>query len=47
MLQVARDAGDGAARADARDEIVNLAIGVLEDFGAGGLEVDFQGLRGC
>ena len=40
VLDVARHAGDGAAGADAGDEHVDGAIGVVPDFGAGGLLVD-------
>jgi hypothetical protein len=40
VLDVARDAGDGAARADAGDEHVDRAVGVVPDFRAGGLFVN-------
>ena len=39
-LDVAGDAGDGAAGADAGDEDVDLAVGVFPDFRAGGAEVN-------
>ena len=38
LLDVAGDAGDGAAGADAGDEHVDRAIGILPDLGAGGLD---------
>ena len=38
-LQIAGDAGDGAARTDARDEGVDLTLHLLEDLRAGRLEV--------
>mmetsp|Transcript_20317 Transcript_20317/g.46910 ORF Transcript_20317/g.46910 Transcript_20317/m.46910 type:complete len:244 (+) Transcript_20317:910-1641(+) len=40
LLDVLRDARDGAAGADARDEHVDLPVGVPPDFGASGLAVD-------
>lgn len=40
VLDVAADAGDGAAGADAGDEDVDFAIGVFPDLGAGGFHVD-------
>ena len=40
VLDVARHAGDGAAGADAGDEDVDLAVGVVPDLGAGGALVD-------
>ncbi len=36
-FQVFAHAGDGAAGADARDEIIDLTVGILPDFGAGSL----------
>ena len=42
LLDVAGHAGDGSARAHARHENVDLAFGVVPDFRAGGLEVDFR-----
>ena len=36
LLDVAGDAGDGAAGADAGDEDVDLAVGVIPDLGARG-----------
>ena len=40
LLDVAGDAGDGAAGADAGDQHVDLAVGVVPDLRAGGLLVD-------
>ena len=40
LLEVAADAGDGAAGADAGDEGGDLALGLLPDFRAGGAVVD-------
>ena len=39
LLEVAAGAGDGAAGADARDEVGDLAVGVGPDLGPGGLVV--------
>ena len=39
-LEVLSGAGDGAAGADASNEVVNLAVGALPDLGAGGGVVD-------
>ena len=44
-LDVARDAGDGAAGADAGDQHVDRAVGVVPDLRAGGLLVD-RGIGG-
>ncbi|MNE18208.1 hypothetical protein D3C80_1112300 [compost metagenome] len=41
-LQIAGDAGDGAARTDAGDEGVDLALHLLEDFGTRRLEVSLR-----
>ena len=42
FLEVASHAGDGAAGADAADEVRNLSFGVLPDFRAGGAIVRFR-----
>jgi len=43
VLEVPRDAGDGAARADAGDENVDRAAGVLPDFRSIFLQVTTTG----
>ena len=40
LLDVARNAGDGAAGSDARHENVDLAFGIVPDFGTGGFDVN-------
>ena len=40
LLPKPGDAGDGAAGADAGDQDIHLAVGVIPDFRAGGLFVD-------
>jgi hypothetical protein len=40
LLDVARHAGDGAAGADAGDQHVDGAVGVVPDLRAGGLKMD-------
>ena len=40
LLEHLADAGDRAARADAGDEVVDLAVGVADDLLGGGLAVD-------
>ncbi len=42
LLEVPAGAGDGAARTDARDEDVDLAVRGVPDLGAGGLVVDLR-----
>ena len=44
LLEHLADAGDRAARADAGDEVVDLAVGVAEDLLGRGLAVD-RGVR--
>ena len=44
LLEHLTDAGDGAAGADAGDEVVDLALGVADDLLGGGLAVD-RGVR--
>lgn len=46
LLQVLADACDGAPSADATDEHVNLALGLLPDLGASRGVVDLQRGRG-
>ena len=40
MLQISGDTGDRATCSDSGHEDVDLAFGVIEDFGTGGLEMD-------
>ena len=42
LLEHLADAGDRAARADAGDEVVDLAVGVADDLLGGGLAVDLD-----
>ena len=47
ILDVAADAGDRAAGADARDQDVDFSAGVFPDLRAGGAKVDFRDWPGC